>query len=144
MPAWPGGPCPDCGEYMPENLIHCQSCRALLNSELDADSVEIPVFVPLREIVAMVEVELRGYYVGCPECDRELRVNRKYAGTHVKCKFCNGSFLLDLDSPVLQKVAFYADCPHCKKELRAAMKYVGARVACKMCNGQIHFLNPTA
>ena len=50
MPPWPGGPCPSCGEEMPERLIHCRTCRTLLNTDLDPDSVEIPAFVPLQEI----------------------------------------------------------------------------------------------
>ena len=39
--AWQGGPCHQCGDDMPANLVHCQTCRALLNSELTEDSVEI-------------------------------------------------------------------------------------------------------
>ena len=60
MPAWPGGPCPECGEVMPENLVHCQNCRALMNPDLKTDSVEIPEFIPLQEIGSMVEVKPKG------------------------------------------------------------------------------------
>ena len=38
MPAWPGGPCPNCGEDMPPNMVHCRECRTLLNPELERDS----------------------------------------------------------------------------------------------------------
>lgn len=127
---------------MPPKLIHCQVCRALLNPELESDSVEVPAFVPLREISAMVDVELRGYYVLCPICGRELRINRKYAGKPVACKHCNGRFTLDIEGPEVEVRAFYASCPHCQAELRAAPKYLGERVACKHCNGQIQFVGP--
>lgn len=137
MPAWPGGNCPDCGEYMPEKLIHCQRCRALLNSDLDKDSVEIPSFVPLPEIEAMVDVEIAGYQVECPKCNRELRINRKYVGEKVSCKHCQGAFKLDLDDPAIHRVAFYANCPHCGNELRAHMKYANVKVECKHCSGHL-------
>ena len=140
MPAWPGGNCPDCGEYVPENLIHCQVCRSLLNRDLDPGSVEIPEFIPLPEVALMVDVEARGFYVGCPSCHRELRINRKYLGSSVSCNHCHGRFKFDLAAPGVSLVAFYARCPHCEEELRAAMKYLGARVACKHCSGQLHLL----
>ena len=144
MPAWPGGECPSCGEEMPPRLVHCQICRALLNPELESDSVEIPAFIPLREISAMVEVELNGYYVGCPHCKEELRINRKYVGKDVACKHCNGTFNLDIAGPGVTVKAFYTSCPHCEKELRAAPKFMGEKVACKHCSGQIHLIGSLA
>src|SRR5690606_13840844 len=84
-----------CGEHMPENLIHCQNCRALLNPELEADSVEIPAFIPLQEIEAVIDLEPAGLFVGCPHCDRELRIGRKYIGERVACKYCSGAFVFD-------------------------------------------------
>ncbi len=144
MPAWPGGECPNCGEYMPVNLIHCQSCRTLLNEELERDSVEIPEFIPLQEIENMIEVELAGYYVGCPECKRELRVNSKYVDQNVECRFCKSKFTLNISSPKINTRAFYATCPHCNDELRASPKYLGARVACKQCGGKIQFVDNSA
>lgn len=142
MPAWNGGPCPDCGEYMPENLVHCQRCRALLNPDLKEDSVEIPEFMPLREIATMIEVELHGYYVGCPICRRELRINRKYLRQQVQCKHCAGRFVLDFSAPNVEMAAFFAECAHCKQEVRANRKYLGAHVACKHCGGRIHLVEP--
>ena len=140
MPAWTGGACPQCGEYMPEKLVHCQNCRTLLNPDLEPDSVEVPAFIPLQEIATMVEVELAGYYVGCPKCDRELRISSKYEGERVQCKFCTGQFVLDTNSPKVKINAFYTSCPHCSDELRAAMKYVGTKAACKHCGGKIHIV----
>ncbi len=140
MPAWPGGPCPKCGEYMPENLIHCQSCRALLNEELQVDSVAVPEFIPLEEINSMVDVKAKGFYVECPHCSQELRVNRKYAGLRVSCKICRAQYDLILDSPHLTVQAFYADCPECGEELRVSQKYMGQKVACKHCQARIHFV----
>jgi len=140
MPAWPGGPCPSCGEEMPPQLVHCQLCRALLNPELESDSVEIPAFIPLQEISAMVEIELKGYYVNCPHCRDELRINRKYVGKNVQCKHCSGTFLLDVSGDGVTVKAFFAPCPHCNDELRAAPKYMGEKVACKHCGGKIHFV----
>jgi hypothetical protein len=141
MPAWPGGPCPQCGEVMPENLIHCQNCRALLNDELDADSVEIPEFIPLAEINSMVEVKAKGYYVLCPHCTQELRVNAKYLGLYVSCKICHAQYNLKLDSPALTVKAFFADCPECREELRVSQKYMGQKVVCKHCHARIHFVS---
>lgn len=140
MPTWPGGPCPECGEDMPGNLVHCRTCRALLNTDLVADSVEIPEFIPLPEIEAMVEVELMGYYLACPHCKRELRVNAKYLDEKVQCKFCDSQFTMDFSNPKLSMEAFYCTCPHCQEELRAAPKYMGMKVACKHCGGKIHFV----
>ena len=140
MAAWPGGACPNCGEQMPAKVVHCQYCRALLNPELESDSVEIPVFVPLREISAMIEVEHRGYYTSCPICQKELRINKKYVGSQVQCKHCSGEFPLDFSRPDIEVKAIYANCPHCEKELRAAPKYLGMKVGCKHCQGQIHFV----
>ncbi len=140
MPAWPGGPCPQCGEEMPENLIHCQSCRALLNEELETDSVEIPEFIPLAEINCMMEVKAKGYYVLCPHCTQELRVNVKYLGLRVSCKICQAHYDLDLGNRDLEVVAFFANCPECNEELRVSQKYMGQKVACKHCHARIHFV----
>ncbi len=139
MATWPGGACPNCGEYMPQALIHCQTCRALLNDELESDSVEVPEFVPLREIATMVDVEPGGFFIGCPICDRELRINRKYEGERVQCNFCSGQFLFDPESQQIETIAFYVKCAHCSEELRAARKYLGAKVVCKHCGGKLHF-----
>jgi len=142
MSAWPGGDCPRCGENMPENLIHCQSCRALLNPELESDSVHIPEFIPLPEIAAMIEATARGYYVGCPACDQELRINAKYVGQRVQCKHCETKFLLQRGKDsLLTFQAFYVACPHCNEELRIGTKYLGMKVACKKCDGRIHLLD---
>jgi len=125
---------------MPENLIHCQSCRALLNPELESDSVEVPEFMPLQEIESMVDASPNGHYVECPDCHRELRIHDKYAGQRVKCKFCNGGFRHDLTGGSVHVVAVYTSCPHCSQELRAATKYLGLKVACRHCDGKIHLL----
>ena len=122
---------------MPANLIHCMSCRALLNLELESDSVEIPMFVPLQEIECVIDLKPRGYFLGCPHCDKELRVNAKYLGETVGCKWCNGKFQLDLKNPAIETQAYYGDCPYCQKELRVGKKYVGMKVACKFCGGKI-------
>ncbi|MFK7821125.1 MAG: hypothetical protein AB8G99_20585 [Planctomycetaceae bacterium] len=134
MPAWPGGPCPQCGDDMPENLIHCQSCRTLLNSELKADSVEIPAFIPLQEIEAMVDLAPNGNYVLCGSCNKELRVHNKYIGQRVQCKFCTSPFVYD---EAIEVTAMYGKCPHCTEEIRAALKYSGMKVACRHCDGKI-------
>ena len=144
MTAWPGGPCPQCGEDMPEKLIHCQVCRALLNMELDADSVEIPAFVPLQEIESMMEVTAQGHYVQCPGCDKELRINSKYQNQDVLCKFCQSPFKYSPATTTTRIVAMYSACPHCEKEIRAALKYLGMKVACKHCSGRIHLMKDGA
>jgi len=139
MPPWPGGPCPECGEVMPERIIHCRNCRTLLNTDLDPDSVEVPEFVPLQEIENIVELPVRGYYVLCPHCTRELRVNRKFVGKQVSCRQCTGDFMLDFGdvSTKVEKVGIYVYCPHCNERLRMSGKYVGIKVACKSCSGRL-------
>jgi uncharacterized protein (DUF983 family) len=124
---------------MPERIIHCRNCRTLLNSDLDPDSVEIPEFVPLPEIDSFVELGVRGYYVQCPHCSRELRVNRKFIGKRVTCKQCTGEFVLDFDGGERQvtKVGIYVYCPHCSDRLRMSTKYVGVKVSCKSCSGRL-------
>ena len=107
----------------------------MLNSELEHDSVEIPVFIPLQEIDSMSEVKARGHYIQCPTCVKELRINGKYIGQKVQCKFCAGSFEYKRDG--VKAVAVYSACPHCQAEIRAARKYLGMKVACKHCNGKL-------
>ena len=144
MPRWPGGLCPCCREFMPKNLIHCQSCRALLNQDLQTADYEVPEFFPLREISSIVEIEPSGFYVDCPQCRRELRINRKYVSEHVECKFCRKAFVLNLSKEGLNLAAFYTTCPHCADELRIAAKYMGTKVSCKLCGGHLHLIMQSA
>lgn len=137
MPAWPGGPCPNCGEDMPSRLVHCRECRALLNTDLESDSVEIPEFQPLQELDSLVELTPRGFYISCPLCDRELKVNRKYEGKGVECASCKGTFQFDFRDERISKLGYYVDCPHCQKRLRMSPKYAGRKVGCKHCQGKI-------
>ena len=132
--AWKGGPCPGCGEDMPANVVHCIQCRTLLNSELTEDSVEIPEFIPLPEIMEMKTAKPRGHYVNCNGCHEELRINAKYVGATVQCRHCD--FTFDYDQQV-QIVALYTNCPHCSEEIRANIKYAGEKVACRFCRGPI-------
>ena len=137
MPAWPGGPCPDCGQDMPANLVHCQYCRALLNPDLYRSDVEIPEFFELKEISNVGEAKVAGFHILCPHCEDELRISRKYLGKVVACKFCQGQFKLDVTDPRIRTRAFYSDCPHCTKEIRLAPKYLDKKVACKHCDGHL-------
>lgn len=135
--AWPGGPCPQCGDDMPAKLVHCRSCRALLNSELSEDSVEIPMFSPLPEIAVIAAVSPKGHYVLCPGCKEELRIHTKYHGLKVQCKHCSQPFTYNA---AVEVNAFYTPCPHCSSELRAAVKYMGHKVVCKHCSGHIQLM----
>jgi len=137
MPNWPGGACPGCGEDMPENLIRCISCRTLLNLDLEPDSIEVPSFFELQELACMIELPPRGFFILCPDCQRELRINSKYIGQSVSCKHCDGRLKFDPESGKQTVVAAYLDCPHCKKELRVGSRYLGEKVACKFCSGKI-------
>jgi len=141
MPAWPGGPCPDCGEEMPPAIIHCRSCRKLLNTDLEHDSVEVPEFMPLQELDTMIEIRPAGLFVECPKCEQELKINRKYLAQRVQCKFCDVDFRLDPASPNVMGADVFSKCPHCEKELRFARKYVGVKVACRFCGGKLHVIN---
>lgn len=132
--AWQGGACPKCGDDMPANVVHCISCRALLNSELTEDSVEIPAFVPLPEIREMKTAKARGHYIRCGGCQEELRINAKYLGANVQCRHCDFSFAY---SPTVQKIAMYTNCPHCSEEIRASTQYIGQKVACRFCQGPL-------
>jgi|GEM_PF-262673 len=141
MSAWPGGPCPDCGQDMPKNLVHCQFCRCLLNSAFVENQVSVPEYFDLQEITNVVEAPVAGYHVQCPHCDEELRINKKYAGMPVACKHCSGQFKLDITSSRIRTRAFYVGCPHCDKELRVAPKYIGQNVACKFCSGHVKIVS---
>jgi len=142
MPAWPGGNCPECGDQMPANVIRCATCRALLNSDLAIKPITPPEFVPLPEIASSVDVPLRGVYVPCPACTRELRINLSFVGQRVQCRFCNHPF--DLDRSRVNPAAGYTNCPHCHQEIRAATKYVGVKVSCRFCHGSIRLVDPSA
>ena len=141
MPAWPGGECPECKEQVPPNIVRCPRCRALLNLDLKPDSVTLPEFIPLQEVESIAEAEPRGFFVLCPSCSRELRVNRKYVGADVSCKHCNQDFTLDFADRNVKKTAFYANCPHCERELRASSKYLGMQAGCRHCGGKIQFVD---
>ena len=132
--AWQGGPCPVCGEDMPANVVHCIKCRHLLNSALSDESVEIPKFKPLPEIVEMKLARTRGHYVRCSGCSEELRINAKYFGAHVQCRHCDKAFSYNKDVP---RIALYTKCPHCSEEIRASIKYAGQQVACRFCRGPL-------
>ena len=132
--AWQGGPCPKCGDDMPANVVHCMTCRAMLNSELRDDSVEIPQFVPLPEIHEMKVAKARGHYVRCGGCSEELRINSKYVDAKVQCRHCEHAFQYDGS---VERVAMYANCPHCSEEIRASVNYIGQNVACRLCNGPL-------
>jgi len=103
MPPWPGGPCPVCGDVMPERLIHCRNCRAMLNSDLESDTIEIPAFIPLQEIASHVELDVRGYFVPCSSCERELRINAKYAGKRSPASTVRADSGLASTTPVSSK-----------------------------------------
>lgn len=132
--AWQGGPCPGCGDDMPANVVHCMSCRTMLNSELRDDSIEIPVFVPLPEIKIMKIAKARGHYIRCNGCSEELRINSKYVGARVSCRHCD--FTFEYDAKV-DRVAMYSTCPHCSEEIRASIKFAGQNVACRFCEGPL-------
>jgi Zn-finger nucleic acid-binding protein len=73
----------------------------------------------------------------CPQCTRELRINRKFDGKQVTCKHCSGEFLLDFGVDKIEKVGIYVYCPHCSERLRMSCKYIGVKVACKACSGRL-------
>lgn len=121
-------------------MIHCRECRQLLNPEMTKSSVEIPTFVPLKEIDSHAELSPAGLYCTCPSCRQELKIARKYVGQQVQCKFCKVGFRLDPLSPLVRQADLYALCPHCRQQLRFDPKYIGVKVACKFCNGKLQIL----
>src|SRR5262249_9883661 len=105
----------------------------------EPDSVEIPEFVPLQEIESAVDLPIRGYYILCPHCTRELRINRKFVGKRVTCKQCTGDFVLNFGEGAgkIEKVGVYGYCPHCSDRLGMPAKCLGIKVACKSCTGRL-------
>ena len=115
----------------------------MLNSDLESDSIEIPAFVPLQEIAAHVSLPIRGYFVPCPSCQRELRINGQFVGRKVLCKHCQSGFRFRLDDEALtKKLAMYVYCPHCNERLRMSRKYIGVKVGCKSCKGELVVTEP--
>ncbi|MFN5298655.1 MAG: zinc-ribbon domain-containing protein [Planctomycetaceae bacterium] len=110
----------------------------MLNTDLESDSIEIPEFVPLQEISAEVRIPVRGYFLDCPSCERELRINARFDGKKVSCKHCAKGFRFQA-TPDGQagQLSVYVYCPHCRERLRMASKYVGVKVRCKHCSGQL-------
>ncbi len=103
---------------MPPLLVRCATCRVLLNDDLQPDSIDLPEFIPLQEVESVIDIHPSGYYIGCPHCQRELRINGKYVGKSVACKSCHKSFDLKLDALASRRLAFYAHCPHCAGDPR--------------------------
>lgn len=144
MPAWPGGPCPDCGVQMPQNLIHCRECRALLNSDLAPAYADVPEFMPLREIapdeelpeeLPTVEVVNQGYLIGCPQCQQALKISNRYLGQAVQCNFCEAGFEFEMRTGNIQWLGIYTNCPHCARRLRIGAGFLNAEVCCNFCQG---------
>jgi hypothetical protein len=123
---------------MPPNVLRCRTCGAALNAELKSRPVDAPESCALPEVKVMLQLVPKGYFIGCPNCEQELRIAGKYLGNKVQCKFCSAPFIFSFSNPSMRQLALYGDCPHCRKELRIAMKYAGKRVGCKLCNGALH------
>jgi len=160
MSAWPGGNCPDCGDFMPPNLITCQTCRAMLNPALKVSVVDVPDFVPLQELepdalkesdtaivfpsspekvgLQVLLVEPRGVYYKCPGCDHELKIPRQFMGSRVQCNHCSQGFELDLNNGSDRVAATYVDCPYCQQRIRASLKMTNHNVQCMHCQGALH------
>jgi len=158
MPSWPGGPCPECGDTMPPNLITCRTCRALLNSDLQQNYVDIPTFIPLEEIgseeqsssssiIMQSELDLRprilltpakGVYIVCPKCQQELKVPRQYLGANVQCNHCDNLFQATVNEDLEGIRGTYIDCPHCNRRVRASRELTNQNVQCNHCGGGIH------
>ncbi|MEM1062653.1 MAG: hypothetical protein AAF532_11785 [Planctomycetota bacterium] len=140
MAAWPGGPCPSCGNDVPPSMIRCCECRTLLNSDLEISDVKIPEYVPLPETDAdpARTVTVRGFYSSCDSCGHTHRLRARYAGKRVRCKHCDAMMRTpaDLsgtsqDGPKL--AALYAACPDCDRPIDFAAVDVGATVFCQSC-----------
>jgi uncharacterized protein (DUF983 family) len=123
-------------------MIHCRECRQLLNLELARSSVEVPEFIPLQELDSMAEITPSGLYLPCPKCQQDLKINRKYLGQRIQCKFCQAEFRLDPTSPAVRQADVYSRCPHCQQQIRFDPKYLGMKVACRFCGGKLTILQP--
>lgn len=139
MPAWPGGPCPNCGEHVLEKVIHCVSCRTLLNPDLDSPDVDLPVFEPLKELKSPIEFSPTSYTFACPHCARKLHALASNRGRRGTCKSCNGRIEVELSK--VEVSSFNGICPHCDVSLQNPGKYAGRVVACKSCDAQISRLH---
>lgn len=158
MPAWPGGECPECGDLMPPNLITCQTCRALLNTDLQVSFVDIPEFVPLREISAGTTIceqqsessdsgvhtaveprsaTAKGIFIQCPGCREELKVPVQYVNSSVLCNHCNHQFAPAEKGHQSRLLAYYADCPHCRKRMRKTVGEVKGGCLCEACGNGV-------
>jgi len=84
----------------------------------------------------------RGHFIGCPNCEQELRIAARFLGHRVQCKFCTAPFEFQRRNLAIRWLAMFVDCPHCGQELRVAMKYAGTRAACKFCDGALRIEDP--
>lgn len=148
MPAWPGGPCPQCGVDVPAMMIRCTDCRALLNTDLALTDVKVPAFVPLPEVgeqPAPVATP-RGFYTPCNACGRPQRLNARYAGSIVRCKNCDSMVAtpskLEAEEIDLRLLGLYAECPHCRERMTFSPERLGRTVTCRSCDGAVR-LEPT-
>ena len=159
MSAWPGGACPDCGDFMPPNLITCQTCRAMLNSDLKLNIVDVPDFIPLQEIdpcdlddsdtaiipadppaakLKVLQIEARGIYFLCAGCHQELKIPKQFMKSKIQCKHCSHDFKIKLQDDINRIVATYVNCPHCEQRIRASKNLTNRNIQCEHCHGAMH------
>ncbi len=136
MPAWPGGPCPDCGDYMPPNLITCQTCRAMLNTDLQPVLVDVPKFIPLREltpeeaarVASEDNTENGSHSSASPMTPFAVPQGTASAGPSVSAGTPTAR-----NTRRIQGKGLYVSCPGCQQELKISAQFLDERVQCKFC-----------
>ncbi|MEZ6068428.1 MAG: hypothetical protein R3B90_22560 [Planctomycetaceae bacterium] len=91
----------------------------MLNTDLQPRHLSIPEPVELPEVEVVIDTYVKGYFVGCPNCEAELRIAGKYLGQTVQCKFCTAPFKFALKEPSIKWIAVYSECANCQQEIRA-------------------------
>jgi len=75
-----------------------------------------------------------GYFVPCPHCGEEQKIDKHLLGDDTRCDDCRREFHVRAD--LLQSATYlFVDCPHCRREIRFARKYLAKPVACNFCDG---------
>lgn len=85
---------------------------------------------------AVGAVALGGYFVDCPTCGAEHRLDKHDLGIRLTCETCNARHTISAE--MMREASFlYATCPTCRKELRIPHGDLKTVLTCDHCESNL-------